>query len=643
MFMSFPVACPVAAPVLPRVFCLLLYVSCRGGDAANVGTCSCGRVGKTRASRTAMLLASLGGWKGTPVGRGGAAQGGTNNAARAKRPARLYLQATAGCAGHKRRHVVRAHTPRWTGIVPDVPISGDDQGSTIYTALANLYETGSFDESQFEAETYAREAGGKVISGNGVLSAEQMKPNVLAAADEAAQAGAKLSEYATSAQSLSSPPPTPPQQDGIPHRWRVVGMMALSFVLCNMDKVNMSVAVIPMAKELGWSATERGLVSSSFFWGYSMTQIPAGWISTSIGGARVLAAGVALWSIGTLIAPPAAHYSLLALCASRVFVGLGEGLAPSSATNVMARLVPEKERARAVTAVFGGLDVGSAVGLLLCGPLIHWFGWQSVFYLFALLGLIWCLLWPLCRPEAQDPNVASRMTPLSGSQSASTSRVAKRLAPANVPWGKFLKSAPVWAVIVAHFCYNWGYYTLLAWLPSYFEMALGLNVEKSSLLTLIPYIAMTIMTPFVGPVADGLVNRGWSVTTVRKMSQGIAFAGPAVCMAALAWLTPTSVGTGPTGVIVAIMCAAFALGAWARAGLYCNHQDLSPKYAAALLGLSNTAGALPGVLGVTAAGYLLDVTGSWAHALFYPTALCQIFGLVIYTIFGSSERQGWDD
>ena len=55
-----------------------------------------------------------------------------------------------------------------------------------------------------------------------------------------------------------------------------------------------------------------------------------------------------------------------------------------------------------MTAVFGGLDVGSAIGLLLCGPLIHWFGWQSVFYLFAVLGLVWCLLWPLCRPEMQD-------------------------------------------------------------------------------------------------------------------------------------------------------------------------------------------------------------------------------------------------
>lgn len=296
-----------------------------------------------------------------------------------------------------------------------------------------------------------------------------------------------------------------------------------------------------------------------------------------------------------------------------------------------------KERARAVTAVFGGLDVGSAVGLLLCGPLIHWFGWQSVFYLFAVLGLLWCLAWPLCKPEKNDAD-----SPIIRSGVNAPAVQPPRRMPANVPWGKFLKSAPVWAVIVAHFCYNYGYYTLLAWLPSYFEMALGLNVEKSSLLTLIPYIAMTLMTPFVGPVADGLVNRGWSVTTVRKMSQGIAFAGPAVCMAAMAVLTPATPGAGPTGILVAIMSLAFALGAWARAGLYCSHQDISPKYSAALIGLSNTAGALPGVLGVTAAGYLLDKTGSWAWALFYPTIICEVFGLIFYSIFFNSKRQDWD-
>lgn len=55
--------------------------------------------------------------------------------------------------------------------------------------------------------------------------------------------------------------------------------------------------------------------------------------------------------------------------------------------------------------MFGALDVGSAVGLLVCGPLIHAFGWPSVFYLFAVLGLMWCLLWPLLKPEQADPDV----------------------------------------------------------------------------------------------------------------------------------------------------------------------------------------------------------------------------------------------
>lgn len=58
-----------------------------------------------------------------------------------------------------------------------------------------------------------------------------------------------------------------------------------------------------------------------------------------------------------------------------------------------------------MTTVFGSLDLGSVVGLLVCGPLIHAFGWPSVFYLFAVLGLLWCLLWPLLKPDQADPDV----------------------------------------------------------------------------------------------------------------------------------------------------------------------------------------------------------------------------------------------
>jgi len=63
------------------------------------------------------------------------------------------------------------------------------------------------------------------------------------------------------------------------------------------------------------------------------------------------------------------------------------------------------------------------------------------------------------------------------------------------------------------------------------------------------------------------------------------------------------------------------------------------QYAGALLGLSNTFGAFPGVLGVTAVGFLLDKTGVWSAALFLPCAVCQLVGLVVYTLLASSERR----
>jgi len=411
-------------------------------------------------------------------------------------------------------------------------------------------------------------------------------------------------------------------------------MMFLSFILCNMDKVNMSVAVIPMSAQYGWTATERGLVSAAFFWGYTATQTPAGWLCTKYGGVRVLLAGVLLWSIGTLIAPPAAQYGILALCATRLFVGLGEGLAPSSVTNVMSRKIPGTERARAVSVVFGGLDVGSAVGLLICGPLIKHFGWQSVFYVFAALGLIWAACWPLIKP-------ADAVDAVEKEQAALQAEANRGKENDRVPYGDFLRSRAVWAIIVAHFAFNWGYYSLLAWLPSYFELALGLDVANSSLLTLIPYLAMTFMTPVVGPTADRLVAKGWDTTAVRKVCQGASFLFPALCMLGLSALTPASpalVTRTQTLLLVGLMSAAFAMSAWSRAGLYCNHQDISPRYASALLGITNTAGALPGVLANMMVGRLLDSSGSWALALFLPTAAVQLFGLVFYGLFASSKR-----
>ena len=54
-----------------------------------------------------------------------------------------------------------------------------------------------------------------------------------------------------------------------------------AFVLCNMDKVNISVAIIPMAKDMGWSVGQAGVLQSAFFYGFALSQLPLGIVMRS--------------------------------------------------------------------------------------------------------------------------------------------------------------------------------------------------------------------------------------------------------------------------------------------------------------------------------------------------------------------------
>ena len=51
-----------------------------------------------------------------------------------------------------------------------------------------------------------------------------------------------------------------------PQRFTIVGLCFFAFMLCNMDRVNMSIAVLPMQQQYGWNSQTLGIVQSSFFW-----------------------------------------------------------------------------------------------------------------------------------------------------------------------------------------------------------------------------------------------------------------------------------------------------------------------------------------------------------------------------------------
>ncbi|XP_043720466.1 probable anion transporter 6, chloroplastic isoform X2 [Telopea speciosissima] len=413
----------------------------------------------------------------------------------------------------------------------------------------------------------------------------------------------------------------PPWKD-LPLRYKLIGTTSLAFVICNMDKVNLSIAIIPMSHQFGWNSSMAGLVQSSFFWGYALSQLPGGWCAKIFGGRQVLEIGVFSWSLATMLVPSVAGF-MPGLVLSRILVGIGEGVSPSAATDLIARTIPLEERSRAVAFVFGGLSVGSVLGLLLAPPLIQNFGWESVFYIFGILGLLWCLGFQFVK-EGQSSftgqNISRNFTSIAsfpsnwGTKPWNASLKELSVSLKDVPWKEFFQSRAVWAMIYVHFCGSWGHYTCLSWLPTYFSEELDLNLTEAAGVSVLPPLASILVSGVAAQFADNLIASGVETTMVRKICQTIAFLSPAVCM------TLSSLNLGlPHWEIVVLLTGGLALSSFALSGLYCTHQDISPEYASVLLGITNTVGAVPGIVGVALTGYLLDSTHSWSISLFAPS------------------------
>lgn len=410
-----------------------------------------------------------------------------------------------------------------------------------------------------------------------------------------------------------------------PKRWLIVLLCFFAFLLCNMDRVNMSIAILPMSREFNWSPATVGLVQSSFFWGYLLTQVAGGIWADKVGGKRVLGFGVVWWSIATILTPIAARVGLPFLLLVRAFMGIGEGVAMPAMNNIVSRWIPAKERSRSLALVYSGMYLGSVAGLAFSPFLIQKFSWPSVFYSFGSLGTIWFATWQ--RNAQSSPLEDLEIRPEEKEFILRNSELKEPVK--TIPWKLLLSKAPVWALIICHFCHNWGTFILLTWMPTYYNQVLKFNLTESGIFCVLPWLTMALSANLGGWIADTLVSKGVSITTVRKVMQSIGFLGPAF------FLTQLSHVRSPAMAVLCMTCSQ-ACDAFSQSGLYSNHQDIGPRYAGVLLGLSNTAGVLAGVFGTAATGYILQ-NGSWDDVFKVAVGL-YLVGTVVWNLFATGER-----
>jgi len=89
-----------------------------------------------------------------------------------------------------------------------------------------------------------------------------------------------------------------PAVDEIRHS-RVLLLLALSVFINYLDRGNLSIAAQLLKNEFQLSATQLGVLLSSFFWTYSFFLPVSGWLVDRLDVKWVIASGFLLWSAAT--------------------------------------------------------------------------------------------------------------------------------------------------------------------------------------------------------------------------------------------------------------------------------------------------------------------------------------------------------
>jgi len=432
---------------------------------------------------------------------------------------------------------------------------------------------------------------------------------------------------------MLSPAPTAVSPAG--SRW-LVSMTVLAVYICMIDRIAISIAIIPMAEENGWSPTVQGAVMSAFFLGYVTLQIPAGYLSDRFGGKWVLGLGVLFWSLFTLLTPASAALGISILLACRFLMGVAEAVTWPSIYSLYSRWVHPDRRASAVGLMNSGISGGSVIALICTPWLISVWSWQGAFYLYGLLGILWFAIWaPIARSRPTvktdwDASAAALANTTSVQDEDQAEMLSQPVYPRLTVRG-MLRCRAVWAIAIAHICINWSLYLVLSWFPTFVNRELGADLQLAGFLALAPTLVSLIMAPTAGRLFDRLVARGADRLKIRRWMQSIAFLGITGAMLGIT-LTDSLV------VSVTVITLSNALTAFSIGGFATNHLDIAPNQSGLLMGVTNTLAAVSSSLSVFVSGWIQTATGGW-DAVFQTAAGVSLLGAVIYVRMSGVKRE----
>jgi predicted MFS family arabinose efflux permease len=196
-------------------------------------------------------------------------------------------------------------------------------------------------------------------------------------------------------------------------RWPALAALALGTFATGTESHVVIGVLAPIARTMAVSDSQAGQLVTAYAVAYALLAPLCGWLVGTIGRRAGALMAVAIFASGNLACALAGSYEALML--GRVVAGWGAAMFVPAAFAIATELVPESRRGVALSVVFGGMTVASAMGVPLGTYAARFFDWHGIFAVLALvtlgtLGLLAILLPPLARPA--PAGLRARLAPL---------------------------------------------------------------------------------------------------------------------------------------------------------------------------------------------------------------------------------------
>jgi MFS transporter, ACS family, glucarate transporter len=293
-------------------------------------------------------------------------------------------------------------------------------------------------------------------------------------------------------------------------RWFLVFWLFVLSAVSYLDRVNISIAVGPIAESYHLSDVQMGPVFSAMLFGYALFQTVGGRLADRFGPRRVLAGGVLWWGVFTSLTamvPAKITGAIFIFVVVRFLLGAGEAVIYPSANQFIARWIPTSERGIANGWIFAGVGAGAGLTPLLITQIMVRYGWRTSFWVCSIIGFAAGVVWFVMARDSPGEHAGVSAAELAVIRSGLTQDGPRNDPKALVPWRRVIQSKEVWAITLSYFCYGYVAWIFFSWFYRYLSKVRGLDLKASALYTMLPPVAMLAGSVVGGAINDRLSKR----------------------------------------------------------------------------------------------------------------------------------------